>query len=127
MFEFLGKADNIDGIKRAFLDADAAADTELFGYDSLAILADDYGLVTGPYPGAVNDALGPALLRVAAILVDDGDSHGDQDEPGSGLGSRKDGDIIDLRYRIGSVGICGGEVHREVSRRCVCLFRVLYQ
>jgi hypothetical protein len=78
--ELLGEAHDIDGEKGAFLDADPAADAELLGDEGLPLLPDDHRLVTGPDPGAVEDALGPALLRVAAVPVDDGDPHGGQRE-----------------------------------------------
>ncbi len=78
MLEFLGQADDVDGIEGTFLDADAAAHAELFGDYRFSLRTDHNGLVPGPHAGTVEDALGTALLCMAPVFVDDRDSHGDQ-------------------------------------------------
>ena len=76
VLQLLGKAHDIDRFKRALLDADPAPDTELFGDERLAVLADDHGLVAGPDPGAVDNALGAALLCMTPVFMDDSNAHG---------------------------------------------------
>src|SRR5208283_1252308 len=98
VFEFFWKTDNIKGIKGTFLDTNATTNTEFFRNNRFTVFADYYCLISGSYPGTVDDTFGSAFLRMAAILMDNGYSHGDQKELKSGWDNRIDGDIIGLRY-----------------------------
>ncbi len=75
LVELFGEVDDVEGLERALLHADAAPDTEFLGYDGFLVLADDDGLVAGPDTRAVEDALGAALDGVTPITVYNSDTH----------------------------------------------------
>ena len=75
-----GQRDDIDRIERAFFNADATADAELFGnYRFILFIAYYDSFIPCSHPGTIEDALGTAFLRVAAFAMNDGYAHGDQE------------------------------------------------
>ena len=72
VFQFLGKADDIERPEGAFLDTDAAADAEFLRNNCLALRAYDNRFISRTDAGAVADAFLAALLRMAAILMNNG-------------------------------------------------------
>ena len=62
-------------LKRAFVDADAAPDTEFFGDDGLLPFLDHDGFIASPHARAVFDTLVRACIWLASVPVQYRNSH----------------------------------------------------
>jgi hypothetical protein len=85
-FEFFGQLLNDEGIVRAFVDANSAADAQAFrdvGFARAGI--HDDALLPVSYRGAVGMALVVALLWLATVLAKNSDAHGSTRSTGHGV------------------------------------------
>ena len=75
MLKLFGQAHDINRIKRTLLDADATPHTQFFRNDCFTVFADDNRFIPGPHPGTIQYTLGSTLFGMAAVFVNNSNSH----------------------------------------------------